>query len=68
MARNLEQPEVKDWLSATKDALMGDKTGKEKDEEGKKINAILTRQVITTSVKNYANILFRFMMEKDAQV
>ena len=45
LARNLEQPEVKDWLTETKDCLMGDKSGKEKDEEGKKINAILVRQV-----------------------
>ena len=37
LARNLEQPEVKDWLVETKDQLMGDKSGKEKDEEGKKI-------------------------------
>lgn len=43
LARNLEQPEVKDWLTETKDQLMGDKGGKEKDEEGKKIAAILVR-------------------------
>ena len=45
LARNLEQPEVKDWLTETKDQLMGDKSGKDKDEEGKKINAIIVRQV-----------------------
>ena len=44
LARNLEQPEVKDWLTTTKDQLMGDKGGKEKEEESKKINAILVRQ------------------------
>jgi len=43
LARNLEQPEVKDWLTTTKDQLMGDKGGKEKEEESKKINAILVR-------------------------
>jgi len=36
LARNLEQPEVKDWLTTTKDQLMGDKGGKEKEEESKK--------------------------------
>ena len=45
MARNLEQPEVKDWLSTTKDQLMGDKPGKDQDKENEKINAILVRQV-----------------------
>ena len=43
LARNLEQPEVKDWLTETKDQLMGEKTGKEKEKEGEKITAILTR-------------------------
>ena len=43
LARNLEQPEVKDWLTETKDQLMGEKSGKEKEKEGEKITAILTR-------------------------
>jgi hypothetical protein len=45
LARNLEQPEVKDWLTETKDQLMGDKSAKEKDTEGDKVTAIITRQV-----------------------
>ena len=41
MAKSLEQPEVKEWLANTKEMLMGEKTGKEKDDEGKKLNEIL---------------------------
>merc|ERR1712108_59845 len=33
LARNLEQPEIKDWLSNTKDTLMAEKGGKDKDSE-----------------------------------
>jgi hypothetical protein len=43
LAKNLEQPEVKEWLAMTKDTLMGDKSGKEQDEEAKKLNGILRR-------------------------
>lgn len=43
LAKHLEQPEVKDWLSGTKDTLMGEKSGKEKDEEAKKLTMILQR-------------------------
>jgi hypothetical protein len=43
LAKNLEQPEVKEWLALTKDTLMGDKSGKEQDEEAKRLNAILAR-------------------------
>ena len=45
MAKSLEQPEVKEWLALTKDTLMGDKPGREQDEEAKKLNAILQRWV-----------------------
>ena len=45
LARNLEQPEVKDWLTSTKDQLMSEKSGKDKDTEGAKVNAIITRRV-----------------------
>jgi hypothetical protein len=43
LAKSLEQPEVKEWLALTKDTLMGDKPGKEQDEEAKKLNGILKR-------------------------
>jgi len=43
LAKNLEQPEVKEWLSSTKDTLMGDKPGKDQDEEAKKLSEILHR-------------------------
>ena len=42
-ARNLEQPEVKDWLANTKDMLMGEKSGEKKEEAAKALNAILER-------------------------
>ena len=41
MAKSLEQPEIKEWLGSTKDMLMAEKSGKDKDEEGKKLNEIL---------------------------
>lgn len=41
MAKSLEQPEIKEWLGSTKDMLMAEKSGKDKDEEGKKLNDIL---------------------------
>ena len=43
LAKNLEQPEIKDWLADTKDMLMSEKGGKEKDDEAKKLNLILTK-------------------------
>jgi len=43
LARNLEQPEVKAWLTETKDQLMSEKSGKDKDAEGEKVNAIILR-------------------------
>ncbi len=43
LSKNLEQPEVKEWLAMTKDTLMGDKPGKDQDEEAKKLNEILAR-------------------------
>ena len=41
MAKSLEQPEIKEWLGSTKDMLMAEKSGKDKDEEAKKLNGIL---------------------------
>ena len=41
MAKSLEQPEIKEWLGSTKDMLMAEKSGKDKDDEGKKLNDIL---------------------------
>ena len=44
LARNLEQPETKEWLTLTKDTLMSDRErGAETDEENKKLTALLTR-------------------------
>lgn len=43
LAKSLEQPEVKEWLASTKDTLMGDKPGKDQDEEAKKLNEILLK-------------------------
>jgi len=42
-ARNLEQPEVKDWLANTKDLLMGEKSGPDKEKAAKALNEILER-------------------------
>ena len=42
-ARNLEQPELKDWLANTKDMLMGEKSGPDKEKAAKALNAILER-------------------------
>merc|ERR1712088_914829 len=42
-ARNLEQPEVKDWLSSTKDMLMGEKSGKDQEAAAKSLNETLER-------------------------
>ena len=43
LARNLEQPEVKDWLASTKDMLMGEKSGKDQETAAEKLNEILAR-------------------------
>ncbi len=43
LARNLEQPDTKDWLTATKDTLMNERGGNEQDEENKKLLALLQR-------------------------
>merc|ERR1712029_520192 len=43
LAKNLEQPEIKDWLGNTKDMLMAEKSGKDKDAEAAKLNAILAK-------------------------
>lgn len=43
LAKNLENSEVKDWLQSTKETLMGDKEGKSKGDEEKKLGAILER-------------------------
>jgi len=43
LAKNLENSEVKDWLSSTKDSLIGDKDGKSKGDEEKKLGEILAR-------------------------
>merc|ERR1712223_343029 len=42
-ARNLEQPEVKDWLSSTKDMLMGEKSGKDQEAAQKSLTEVLER-------------------------
>merc|ERR1711936_874918 len=42
-ARNLEQPEVKDWLSSTKDMLMGEKSGKDQEAAAKSLTEVLER-------------------------
>ena len=42
-ARNLEQPEVKDWLANTKDLLMGEKSGPDKEKAAEALNKILER-------------------------
>jgi len=43
LARNLEQPEIKDWLMSTKETLMSEKSGKDQDKESKKLQEFLTR-------------------------
>jgi len=43
LARNLEQPELKDWLSSTKDMLMGEKSGKDQETAAQKLTEILER-------------------------
>ena len=44
LARNLEQPETKEWLTITKETLLSDRDrGAETDEENKKLTALLTR-------------------------
>merc|ERR1712223_2301612 len=42
-ARNLEQPEVKDWLSSTKDMLKGEKSGKDQEAAQKSLTEVLER-------------------------
>ena len=39
----MEQPEVKDWLANTKDLLMGEKSGPDKEKAAKALNEILER-------------------------
>ena len=43
LAKNLEQPDIKDWLGSTKDMLMKEKSGKDQDSEAEKLTAILTK-------------------------
>jgi len=43
IAKNLENSDVKDWLQSTKETLMGEKEGKSKGDEEKKLSAILER-------------------------
>ena len=43
LARNLDQPEVKDWLRETKECLMGEKAAKDQEKENKKLNEFLER-------------------------
>ena len=50
LARNLEQPEIKDWLSTTKDTLMSEKTGKDKESENAKLGEFLKRLVESLAV------------------
>ena len=52
LAKNLEQPEIKDWLASTKDMLMSEKSGKDQDSEAKKLNEILKK-----FVKHFAMLL-----------
>merc|ERR1719210_2285540 len=43
LARNLEQPEIKDWLHNTKDMLLGEKSAQEKEKAAAKLQEILKR-------------------------
>ena len=43
LARQLEQPEIKDWLANIKDMLMGEKSGKDKEDAAKKLTEVLER-------------------------
>ena len=43
LAKNLEQPEIKDWLISTKDMLMGDKAGKDQEKAAEQLNGTLER-------------------------
>jgi len=43
LAKNLEQPEIKDWLNSTKDMLMGDKSGKDQEKAAEQLNGTLER-------------------------
>jgi len=53
LARNLEQPEIKDWLSSTKDLLMGEKSGKDQEKAAKELNETLERfDVMAVKVKD----------------
>lgn len=51
LARNLEQPEIKDWLSQTKDTLMSEKGGKDKEAESAKLGEFLKRCVCGYSLE-----------------
>eukprot|EP00095_Tigriopus_kingsejongensis_P009110 maker-scaffold150_size309978-snap-gene-1.12 protein:Tk09110 transcript:maker-scaffold150_size309978-snap-gene-1.12-mRNA-1 annotation:"muscle-specific protein 300" len=42
LARNLEQPDTKEWLTVTKDTLLSDRPN-EQDDESKKLQALLDR-------------------------
>merc|ERR1711884_145420 len=64
LARNLEQPETKEWLTITKDTLMSDRErGAETDEENKKLAALLTRFDATipriSDTKNVVDCLWK---------
>jgi len=64
LARNLEQPETKEWLTITKDTLMSDRErGAETDEENKKLTALLTRFDATipriSDTKNVVDCLWK---------
>jgi len=63
LARNLEQPEIKDWLSTTKDTLMSEKSGKDKDQESAKLQEFLTRfdemMVRVNDTKNIVDCLWK---------
>ena len=43
LAKNLEQPEIKDWLNSTKDMLMGDKSAKDSEKAAEQLNGTLLR-------------------------
>jgi len=63
LARNLEQPEIKDWLSTTKDTLMSEKTGKDKESENAKLGEFLKRfdemMARVHDTKNIVDVLWK---------
>jgi uncharacterized protein Smg (DUF494 family) len=63
LARNLEQPETKEWLTITKETLMSERAGSESDDESKKLVALLERYDSTmpkvNDTKNVVDCLWK---------